>query len=131
MTRTMRLRPHSRPTELRVLPGTAEAASLRPPAALALTALPAPAEPAVRSAPSRIRAVVVGPQRLARTGIRALLDGETDLAVAGDASPDEAVALAAELRPDVIVLDAGPDDEHGLEVTRRLVGATPVKATSC
>jgi DNA-binding NarL/FixJ family response regulator len=116
---------HSRPTDLRLLPGTAEAASERPLVVPAFTVMPAPAAPAVRSVPSRIRAMVVGPQRLARTGISALLDSEDDLAVAGDADPEEAVALAAELRPDVIVLDAGPDEEHGLELTRRLVGATP------
>jgi DNA-binding NarL/FixJ family response regulator len=78
--------------------------------------LPTAAQPAVQP----IRALVAHHESLARAGLRALLEAHAippvDV-VAVAATGDEAVALALELRPDVVVIDGGLD---GVEVTRRI-----------
>jgi DNA-binding NarL/FixJ family response regulator len=59
--------------------------------------------------------------RLARTGLRALLDTERDIAVVGCAADgDEAVALAREIQPDVVLVDIGLPGIDGVQLTRRL-----------
>lgn len=56
-----------------------------------------------------------------RAGLRALLNGEGDLRVVGEAgSGDETLALAAELRPDIVLLDLNMPGPGGIEVARRL-----------
>src|SRR3954470_4835520 len=81
--------------------------------------LPTAAQPAVQP----IRALVAHHESLARAGLRALLEAHAippvDV-VAVAATGDEAVALALELRPDVVVTDGGLD---GVQVTRRIIRA--------
>jgi DNA-binding NarL/FixJ family response regulator len=65
-----------------------------------------------------------------RAGLRALLEGEPDLDVIAEAgSGEEAVRLAAELAPDVVLMDlrfAGTDHGiDGVEAVRRLTAKTP------
>jgi DNA-binding NarL/FixJ family response regulator len=68
-----------------------------------------------------IRVLVADDHTIVRSGIRHVLEGEPDLEVIGEAgSGTEAIALAAELRPDVVVLDISMPDQSGLEVTARL-----------
>ncbi len=72
-----------------------------------------------------IRVLVADDHMIVRTGIRHVLESETDLVVVGEAgSGAEAVSLAAELRPDVVVLDISMPDQSGLEVAARLQTGT-------
>lgn len=80
--------------------------------------------PAPGPAPAGPRLLIVDDHQLAREGLRAVLEG-AGYPVAGlAASGEEAVALAASLRPDVVLMDvrlgAGID---GLEATRRITTA--------
>jgi DNA-binding NarL/FixJ family response regulator len=57
----------------------------------------------------------------ARTGLHALLNQEQDMAVIGCAADgDQAVALAGEFQPDVLLIDVALPGIDGIEVTRRL-----------
>jgi DNA-binding NarL/FixJ family response regulator len=57
---------------------------------------------------------------IVRAGLRALLDAQQDIDVVGEAaSGDEAVALAEQLEPDIIIMDISMPD-GGLEATRKI-----------
>ncbi|NEC93327.1 response regulator transcription factor, partial [Streptomyces sp. SID12501] len=65
-----------------------------------------------------------------RAGLLALLGSEPDIEVLGDAgSGEEAVALAARLRPDVVLMDLQLGEGiDGVEATRRICqGDNPPK----
>jgi DNA-binding NarL/FixJ family response regulator len=65
--------------------------------------------------------LVADDHMIVRTGIRHVLESETDFVVIGEAgSGSEAISLATELRPDVVVLDISMPDQSGLEVAARL-----------
>jgi DNA-binding NarL/FixJ family response regulator len=70
-----------------------------------------------------IRVLLVEDQAIVRGGFRALLDAESDLEVAGEAANGrEAVALARELRPDLVLMDIRMPELDGLEATRQIIG---------
>lgn len=61
-----------------------------------------------------------------RAGLRALLNAEHDLQVLGEAADgQEALAVATELRPDIVLLDLSMPGMNGIEVTRQLKAALP------
>jgi DNA-binding NarL/FixJ family response regulator len=77
-----------------------------------------------------IRVLVAHGDRLARAGLGALLDVEPDVAVAGSAADGaEALALAEELRPDVLLLDMALPGVDVFTVTRIVADAdrSPVR----
>jgi DNA-binding NarL/FixJ family response regulator len=68
-----------------------------------------------------IRVVLADDQVLVRAGFRSLLNAQDDIEVVGEADDgEEAVHLASELRPDVVLLDIRMPGVDGLEATRRI-----------
>jgi DNA-binding NarL/FixJ family response regulator len=63
---------------------------------------------------------------LFRIGMRALLSSLPEFEVVGEASTgEEAMARAAELKPDVILMDIQMPGINGIEATQRILGASP------
>lgn len=82
-----------------------------------------------RSAPEatdKIRLVVVDDHEMVRYGLRSLLEAEADMLVVGEAGTgEEAVRIAHEQRPDVMLLDVKLASMDGLEVCRRVLSVSP------
>ena len=78
-----------------------------------------------------IRVVVVDDQAVIRTGLRTMLEHETDLTIVGEASnATQAVEVVAASRPDVVLMDVRMPEVDGIEATRRILagGAVPPPA---
>jgi two-component system response regulator NreC len=70
---------------------------------------------------SKIRLLLVDDHEVVRTGLRMLLEHQSDISIIAEASSGvEAGKLAEELKPDVVVMDITLPDISGIEATRRL-----------
>jgi two-component system NarL family response regulator len=73
-----------------------------------------------------IRLVVVDDHEIVRHGLRLSLELEPDMVVAGEASTGaEAVEVALDVQPDVLLLDVRLGDIDGPEVCRRVLAVAP------
>ncbi len=73
-----------------------------------------------------IRVAVVDDQALVRMGLRALLETEPDTELVGEAADgDEAVVLATQLRPQLILMDINMPTMNGIDATRQIMEQMP------
>ncbi|TET32448.1 MAG: response regulator transcription factor [Planctomycetota bacterium] len=72
------------------------------------------------------RVLLADDHTIMRAGLRNLLERQSDMEVIGEAGNGrEAVKLARELSPDVIVMDISMPELNGIEATRQIINATP------
>jgi two-component system response regulator NreC len=75
---------------------------------------------------SLIRVLLADDHMLFRAAIKNLLLSESDIQIIGEASNSaEAIERAAELRPDVVLMDIGMPGMSSFEATRQMKKARP------
>ena len=76
--------------------------------------------------PDKISVLLVDDHSLVRRGFRRILEDESDIEVTGEAADGvEAVRLAQELQPNVVVMDCAMPNMNGLEATRKILQKQP------
>jgi len=76
--------------------------------------------------PNKISVLLVDDHSLVRRGFRRILEDEPDITVVGEASDgQEAVQLAAQLQPKVVVMDCALPGMNGLDATRKILATRP------
>ncbi len=75
---------------------------------------------------NKISVLLVDDHSLVRRGFRRILEDEPDIAVVGEAGDGpEAIRLAREIRPKVIVMDCAMPGMNGLQATRQILESHP------
>ena len=81
--------------------------------------------------PQQVRLVIADDHPIFRDGLHRLLEAEAEMKVIGEASDGaEAVKLARQLKPDILLLDLAMPKHPGLEALRELSApgsSTPVR----
>src|SRR5712691_11101916 len=76
--------------------------------------------------PSPIRVLLVDDHAIMRMGLRLLLQNHPDMVVVGEAADgEEALAVASEVHPDIIVLDLDLKGKSALDLMPMLFAAVP------
>src|SRR3984893_4060816 len=71
--------------------------------------------------PTRVRVLVCDDHELVRGGLKALLESDLTVEVVGEAgSADQAIRVAAEVKPDVVVMDIRMPGRSGIEACREI-----------
>ena len=79
-----------------------------------------------RTAMKRTRILLVDDHAVVRQGFKMILDAQSDMEIVGEAANGrDAVELAAQLRPDIVVMDVAMPELNGIEATRRVIAADP------
>jgi DNA-binding NarL/FixJ family response regulator len=74
----------------------------------------------------RIRILLADDHAVVRQGFKMILEAEADMEIVGEAGNGrQAVELAEQLRPDVVVMDVAMPELNGIEATRRLASSVP------
>lgn len=74
----------------------------------------------------RLRLLLADDHPMFRGGLRLVLEAGNEFDVAGEAADgDEAVAMAAELQPDIVVMDLQMPGVNGIDATRRITATSP------
>lgn len=74
----------------------------------------------------RIKILLADDHKIMREGLKSILEKDPDVFVAGEAGNGiEAINLAKELRPDVIIMDINMPDLNGIEATARIISEMP------
>jgi DNA-binding NarL/FixJ family response regulator len=73
-----------------------------------------------------VRVLLVDDQGVVRAGLRSLIESERDLHVVGEAvDAEEALRMAGDVRPDVVLMDLSTPGADRVEATRRITRAQP------
>ena len=73
-----------------------------------------------------IKVLIADDHPMFREGVRSMLRREGSVELVGEAATgSSAIALAAELQPDVILMDVHMPDVNGIEATRRILQEHP------
>jgi two-component system response regulator NreC len=79
-----------------------------------------------RSGMKPIRILLADDHAVVRQGFKMILSAQSDMEIVGEAGNGrEAVSLAEQLRPDVVVMDVAMPELNGIEATRRLGESVP------
>src|SRR5271157_2712566 len=74
----------------------------------------------------RIRILLADDHAVVRQGFKMILSSQPDMEIVGEAGNGrEAVELAENLKPDVVVMDVAMPELNGIEATRRLAASVP------
>lgn len=74
----------------------------------------------------KIRILLADDHVMVRQGFKMILAAQADMEIVGEADNGrQAVELAEQLRPDVVVMDVAMPELNGIEATRRLAASTP------
>jgi two-component system, NarL family, response regulator NreC len=77
----------------------------------------------------KTRILLADDHKLMRSGLKALIEQQPDLTVVGEADDGrQAVALAASLKPDLLVMDIGMPNLNGIEAALQITQANPATA---